>query len=103
VTLCCTGACVALATDVMGIAAVTAFLTSCCFTSSESAFMQPGKKTLKGFSLLYLLNISRDRKISVGKSFFLFNQTLINVADGSSMHRVSMMCVCTCTYIYRHI
>lgn len=73
-----TGACVALATDVMGIVAVTVFLTNCCFTSSESAFMQPGKQNRKGFRLLYLLNFSRDWKISVGKFVFLFNQTLIN-------------------------
>lgn len=49
VTLHPTGACVALATDVMGIVAVTGFLTNCCFTSSESAFMQPGKQKCKGW------------------------------------------------------
>lgn len=71
-----TGACVALATDAMGIAAVTAFLAN--FTSSESAFIQPGKQNDKGFRLLHLLNRSRDWKISVGEFVFLFNQTLIN-------------------------
>lgn len=78
VTLHHTGARAALATDVMGIVAVTMFLTNCCFTSPESAFMQPGKQNHKGFRLLYLLNFSRDWKISVDKFVFLFNQTLIN-------------------------